>query len=498
MAEALFDGSRERSDESWLNRRFTDDRESARVGGAVGRRAVRRHRLWRSPSFKRVVTVAAAMAKAPDRSLPQQTEDWSQLLGVYRFLNHPQVTPDQIQQSHRAWTREQCGRGKLILSVQDTTELDFTGRRVVSGLGPIGNGGGQGLLQHSALALDPSGELIGVLHQTWKTRVSVPEGETRKGRLQRPRESDFWPETVRAVGSLGAATRVIHVTDRGGDLFETMTACLEQENVGFLIRAQHDRCVEGGAEKLWSWMNAQPIAGHRDVPVPAQGAGASGERRVGRLAVRYALVKLNPPRKDPRFTAPLTGWTVYAREENPPPGVEGIEWMLLTSEAVESFDEACTRLDWYTLRWVIEEWHRAEKTGCRLEASQLHTAEAIMRLAALVAVMAVWLMQLRDMAQIAVKAESDDASSPAHRPQALQALVPRTWLLIVARLAQCHPLELTPKQFWLTIAKKGGFLGRKHDGQPGWMTLWRGWYDIMLMVQGVELLAVPTVDQTYV
>lgn len=121
-----------------------------------------------------------------------------------------------------------------------------------------------------------------------------------------------------------------------------------------------------------------------------------------------------------------------------------------------------------------------------------------MRLAALVAIMAAWLMQLRDMAQVAVKAESDDASSPANRPQALQSVVPKTWLLIVAKLAKRDPQELTPRQFWLTIAKKGGFLARKHDGQPGWITIWRGWYDIMLMVQGAELLGVPTAQRTYV
>ena len=438
------------------------------------------------------------MAKAPDRSLPKQTEDWGDLLAAYRFLNHPQLTPDQIQQTHRARTREQSRQRKLILAVQDTSELDFTGRQAVTGLGPIGNGGGQGLLQHSSLAIDPSGELIGVLHQIWKTRSPVPEGETRKARLHRPRESDFWPETVRAVGSLGAGTRVIHVTDRGGDLFETMIACSQQENVGFLIRAQHDRCVEGGAEKLWSWMSALPLAGRRDVPVPAKGAGASSERRIARVAVRFGRVKLDPPRKDPRFTEPLSVWVVYAKEESPPPGAEGIEWMLLTSEAVETFDQACICLDWYTLRWVIEEWHRAEKTGCRLEASQLHSAEAIICLAALVAIMAVRLMQLRDLAQIAVKEASDAPDAPANRPEALRAAVPRTWLLIVAKLAKCDPRHLTPKQFWLTIAKKGGFLGRKHDGPPGWITIWRGWYDLMLMVQGAELLAPPAVEQTYV
>lgn len=482
--------SREHRRQVSLNRRFTHDADVVCASAAVGGRAVRGHRIWRWPSFKRVVTIAAAMAEAPDRSLPKQTEDWADLLAAYRFLNNPKVTADQIQRAHRAQVREQCQAHSLILGVEDTTELDFTGRKTVEGLGPIGNGRGQGLLQHSTLAVGPQGHLIGVLHQIWRKRVPVPEGETRAERLERPRESDFWPQSVRSVGSLGEATRLIHVTDRGGDLFETMIACGEQSNVGFLIRAQHDRCVEDGRDKLWSWMGQQPVAGQRDVLIPSRGAGASGADRIAKVSVRFARVSLDPPRKDPRFTEPLTVWAVYAREEPPPVDIDGIQWMLLTSEPVETFEAACERIDWYGLRWVIEEWHRAEKTGCRLEASQLKSVEAIECLAALVAIMAVRLMQLRDLAQVSVKESGADASSPANQPKALQGMVPRTWILIVSKLGKCNPQELTPRRFWLTIAKRGGFIGRKSDGQPGWLTIWRGWYDVMLMVHGAELLAV--------
>jgi len=110
-----------------------------------------------------------------------------------------------------------------------------------------------------------------------------------------------------------------------------------------------------------------------------------------------------------------------------------------------------------------------------------------------VAIIAVRLIQLRDLAQEAVSETSDDPSSPANQPEALQAFVPRPWVLIVAKLAQCDGIELTPRRFWLTIAKRGGYLARKGDGPPGWSTIWRGWYDIMLMVHGAELLA-PTAE----
>lgn len=426
------------------------------------------------------------MADSPDRSLPKQCEDWGDLKAAYRFLNNPKVTPEQIQQTHRQGVRQQCQASPVVLAVQDTTELDFTAHRTVQGLGPIGNGGGQGLLQHSTLAVTPDGHLAGVLHQIWRTRVPVPEGETRRQRLGRRRESDFWPESVRAVGSLGPKTRVVHVTDRGGDLFETMLACHEQANVGFLIRAQHDRWVDDGSDKLWSLMGKQAVVGHRDVPVPAR----HGEpERIARLSIRHACVSLNAPCRDPRFTEPISVWAVYLIEEKPPAGLDPIQWMLLSSEAVETFDDACERVAWYCLRWLIEEWHKAEKTGCSLEASQLKTAEALKRWAALVAITAIRLLQLRALAQTAMGDGGEDPTLPANQPAVLQNLVPRTWLLIVARLAKRAPETLTPYQFWLTIAKRGGFIARKSDGQPGWITIWRGWYDVLMMVQGAELLA---------
>ena len=433
------------------------------------------------------------MAAAPQQSLPKQCDDWGELKAAYGLLHHPNVTPDQIQSAHRQRVCETCQSHLLILAVQDTTELDFTQHVTVTGLGPIGDGGGRGLLQHSTLAVTPDGVLLGVLHQIVRTRVPVPQGETRRQRRARPKESDFWHESVEAVGTLGLRPRVVHVVDRGGDDFSMMVSC-RNHGTGFLARAQHDRCVNGNADKLWSSMQRQPTAGLRDIPVPAR----KGQRaRVARLTVHFAPVQLEPPKGDPRFKESLDAWSVYLVETNPPAGVKPVEWMLVTSEPVNTFADACERADWYCRRWIIEEWHKAEKTGCRLEASQLKDAEAIRCLAALVAVVAVRLIQLRDLAQTAEDTASGDPEAPTHRPEALQAVVPRSWLIAVAHLAKCRPDELTPRAFWRTIAKRGGFIGRKSDGRPGWQTIWRGWYDVMMMVQGIELGGVPPAEETY-
>lgn len=444
------------------------------------------------------------MAAAPDHSVPKQHSQWADVKAAYRFLNHPEVSPGEIQRTHREQARGVCLSHSRILAIQDTTELNYTGRSGMKGLGPLSEGH-CGLLQHSTLAVTPSGELLGVLHQLWHARVPVPAGETRKQRRARFKESDFWPDSVKAVGSLEPPTRVIHVADRGGDTFEMMEACSDQ-GVGFLLRAQHDRYVDDGRERLWGSMKRQPIAGTRDVPVPArssrparilQPAQEAQPARVARLAVRYALVKIGPPRNDPRFQKARSVWVVYVVEVDPPTGVSAIEWMLLTSEPVERIEQAHACVDWYTHRWVIEEWHKVEKTGCRLEASQLKDAQAIQRLAALTAVVAVRLIQLRDAAQGATRSDAIDSASPSEDPARLQALAPPSWIAVVSHLAGCRPQELTPRCFWWTLAKRGGFLGRRRDGLPGWQTIWKGWYDVMLMAQGLELHRTIAAENTY-
>lgn len=423
------------------------------------------------------------MAAAPDQSLPQQCETWADLKAAYRFLHHERVTPERIQQSHRALVREACAAHPVVLVLEDTSELDFTRQTTAVGLGPIGNGSGRGLLQHSALAMAPKGPLLGVLHQTWTTRTPKPEDETRTQMRRRDKESDLWPDTVVAIGSLGPTTRAVHVCDRGGDTFDMMVRCRDHP-AGFLIRSQKDRRINGHTDKLWAFINRQTDAGHRDVRVPARDGKPA---RVVRLSIRFGRVSLDPPQGDPRFETPLSVWVVQAVETHPPAGVEPLNWILLTSEAAETFAQACERVDWYACRWLIEEWHKVEKTGCGLETSQLKDAHALSCLAAFVAVNAVRILQTRDLVRDLSTQDGEEASLPANQPAALADQAPHLWRVLVARKAGCAPDKLTPRLFWLTIAKKGGWLGRKSDGPPGWQTIWRGWYDFLLMVIGAEL-----------
>lgn len=140
------------------------------------------------------------MAEAPGQSLPKRLPEWKDLKAAYRLLSNPAVSPGAIGQAHRRLTRERAEACDVVLSVQDTTSLDYTRRSAVRGLGRIGDGVGRGFQQHSALALDDRGEVLGLLYRHWFNRVDVPRGETRRQRQARWSEPDVWGDTAEAIG----------------------------------------------------------------------------------------------------------------------------------------------------------------------------------------------------------------------------------------------------------------------------------------------------------
>jgi hypothetical protein len=450
------------------------------------------------------------MATAPGQSLPKQCQGWSDLKAAYRLLSNQRVDEQAIQRPHRRLTLQECLGHRVVLCVQDDTPLDFTQRTKVSGLGRIGDGGGRGIMQHTTLAVTVEGRLLGVLDQRWFNRPEVPPNQTRRQRQARWCESDVWADGVEAVATLcrehqqPIPTRFVHVADRGADVWTAMRACY-QHQMGFVIRAKHDRAVQEGS-RIWARLQSQPIAGTMTVQVTTQRAKGNRVKRSSRQAevsISFARVHLAPPVNDPRckHDPPQTVWAVYVREENPPADqeVEPIDWMLLTSEPVEDIEAAKRIIGWYRLRWIIEEWHRVLKEGCKIEQSQLDEATDIRRLAAILSVISVRMLQLRDLAGFgdALDRKRSNSDSPgsgggtaeADDPAALQGTVPWTWIVVVAGLSQRVPASLTPRQFWLAIAQQGGYIGRRGDGRPGWKVIWRGWYDVTMMVRGAELHA---------
>jgi hypothetical protein len=432
---------------------------------------------------RRLAGMAERIAAHPEGSLPEQTSAWAETLAAYRLLDNDRVEPAAIVAPHVALTRERCrGQGEVLL-VQDWTELTWTYDE-----------GQHELLQHLALALDSDGQVLGILHGQWAR--DAPRARTRKQRRQRWSRSRFWPDTVEAVGEAPPGCRFITVADREADDFQLLTACRHRGH-GFVIRAQHDRYINGGSDRLWSSLSGRRIRGKLEMDLPkrpAVDAGPPKRRRVkaqparrATLAVRWASVSLQPPRNDPRFKEALRVWALWAEELDPPADAEPVQWMLLSSEKIRTVSDAKRLMGYYRKRWKIEELHKAQKTGCRLERSQLHDEAAFVRLAAIAAVVAVRLVELRDVAQAMVEEPKKSADDPA----TLRNLVDWIWIAVVAHLAQVETERLTPRRFYETLARQGGWLARKGDGPPGWQTLYRGWRKVAMLVAGATLFAGP-------
>lgn len=437
---------------------------------------------------KRLVEFAASVLNHPAGSLPEQAASMADLKAAYRLFACEDVSFEAIAEPHWQQTRQQPPGTYLFLD--DTTELDFGVRRQIAGMGSTGNGGGWGFLLHSALMVGAEGEKIfGLAGQKIRYRTALPKKENTTQRLQRDRESELWGQVIDLAGPPPEGSRWVHVMDRGADNFEVYQHC-RQQSVDWVVRvAQQTRKVIASAGQtlpLQEYLKQLPVAGSYELKMRARGRSrehgpeparnAQLEVRCGPLAMPFPNHK-SPYLKD-FAPEPIAMWVIYAVEVNPPPDMEPIVWILLTSLSVKSFEDAWKVLGYYEKRWLIEEWHKALKTGCRVECRQLKRKESLERLTGLLSVVAVRLLQLKSAAR-------SNPERPAHQ------IIPQHWIqMLVAarkRLKDATSSTMTVGQFYRELAKLGGFLGRKSDGEPGWITIWRGWQQLYLLVRGAEL-----------
>jgi hypothetical protein len=431
---------------------------------------------------RRLMRLAAEALRHPAGSLPEQTTDMADLKAAYRLFDSPAATFAAIAGPHWEQTRRQPPGRYLLLD--DTTEVEFGIRRKISGLGPTGNGGGRGFLLHSALMVSAEGEeVFGLAGQKIWYRKPAPKKENTTQRLARERESELWGEVIDLVGCSPPGTQWVHVMDRGADNFEVYCHCLEQ-GVDWVVRVtQQQRKIlapEGEETPLIAHLKTLPLAGTYELQLRAR---PHRPARRAKVQVRFGPLRMPLPRDKSRYVrelapAPIAMWVVYAVEVDAPPGVEPIEWILLTSLPVRSFQEALLVVGYYEKRWLIEEWHKALKTGCRLQQRQLKTNGRLEAVSALLSVVAVRLLQLKSAAR-----------TMPDRPA--RAMVPPQWIAMLQAARRNHNLTraaaMTVGEFYRQLAMLGGFLGRKSDGEPGWITIWRGWQKLYLLVRGAEL-----------
>jgi hypothetical protein len=430
---------------------------------------------------KRLVQVASALAQCPSGTLPQALPDWKALKGAYRLFSNPAMDAAAVLAPHCQRTRQQCLEVGEYLWIEDTTELDFTHHRRCQGLGQVGNQYGRGLHLHTSLAVrveswtleqTPEITVVGVLGQKCWARVPAPSnrGQERwRERMRRPRESQRWAQVLEHMPARPREVTWIYMADRESDLYEVFEQCRTKQ-VDFVVRARCRRALVGSDDSAFEAVAKAPLLGRFELDL--RGREGQAARRA-KVEVRAVAVILYGAWGAQGTRLPLAVNVVEAREVDAPAGVEAIRWVLFSSLAINRLAEVQRIIGRYAKRWIIEEYHKALKTGANIEASQLESAQRLQIMAALLAVVAVRLLNTKLLAGTRAQGAVD-----------VQSFSPEIIQILTMRFGQ-------PAGGWtygtllVAIARMGGFLARRHDGNPGWLTIWRGWNRLTVMAEGL-------------
>jgi len=319
---------------------------------------------------------------------------------------------------------------------------------------------------HETLVFTPAGVPLGLIDvQHWQ-RDPAEHGRkrTRKKRPIEDKESGKWLksfERIEAAQQACPQTRWVMVADRESDIYQ-LFAKARDATARLLVRAQTNRRLCSGEQThLWSALAAAPVAGTLTVEIAA---GNGRPARDATLTVRTRAVTLKPP-CDQAQLGTMALYAVWAHEAHPPADSTALEWMLLTTVPTTTFDEACTIIQWYCRRWGIEIYHRTLKSGCHIEDRQLGTVKSLKACLAIDMVVAWRIFHLvhlsRQHPELPCTVYFDD-----DHWKALYCFVHRTPIV-----PETPP---TLHQAAHMVARLGGFLGRKSDGEPGAQALWIG------------------------
>ena len=452
------------------------------MGGWVTRELVRAE-FGDQRLTERLMRIVEDLSEHPEASIPQASGRGAK--ATYRFLDNPRVQAQRILEPHRQRTIERAADFPVVLVAQDTTEINLTSHSAANGLGYLGAPGNRGLLLHSLVCLSPDGTPLGVLDQfSWvRPPEKVGQRKTRDQRSVLEKESRKWLDGLAAVERhLSQQASVVLIGDRESDLYD-LFAAPRAAQVELLVRVRElRRCLAHPAHQLQAALAATPAAARVTIELPRSDDRAS---RQAVLTLRWCSLTIRRPAN---YRGPCPGDDIplsflEAREEQPPAGCTPIRWVLATTLNIASLEDALRILAYYQRRWLCERFHYVLKSGCHVERHQLREAPRIENLIATLSIVAWHVLWMTHEAR--------------REPVAPCTCVLNTdqWhVLHLATQPRC-PLPSQPptlREAIRAVAKLGGFLGRKGDGEPGVKTIWKGYRRLIDLVAGYHLARAPT------
>lgn len=456
----------------WLQQDIGDEFAAAQLGDA--RRT------------KRLVEVARATEDMPDAGFPQMVESDGELEAIYRLLGNEDVRPDAVLAPHIASTMARAKQFPLCLIVHDTTAFEFSGNR--EGLGLM-QGKRQGFYAHFALAVLPGAARIplgvaGLERLTRKIRKRTVRRQHSFYTTKDPkRESLRWGRVLEEIENQRDGFECIHVMDREADIFDLMAQAV-RDGARFIIRGDKQRSLAKGNGLISDLLAKTAPRSYREVEVKDRVAkrrelikprlGASRKQRVAKLAVGSHAIELRRPETSKAPERSLKLNLVYVWESAPPKGQDPVDWVLFTTEPVDTEAQLDTVVEHYRSRWVIEEFFKALKTGCAFEKRQLESFHSLSNALAVFSAIAWRMLLARSVSRAYATARATTVLSKVEIH------------LITHRLKLPKPPS-TAQEALFAVARLGGHL--KRNGDPGWQTLGRGFEKLVLLEAGLRMAA---------
>ncbi len=446
---------------------------------------------------RRLVEIAADKAENPGRSYSNVAGgDWPKVKAYYRLIDKAEdsaVTMPNILLPHREQTIRRMKDQKVVLCISDGSDLNYSSLDKCEDLGVIGtnqtDAQSKGLHLHSTLAVTTDGLPIGVL----RAECVAPELKSKTDKRSNykipieEKKTFCWIEDMRDCMDLKARmphTSIVNVMDREADFFELFDEHRRNcSKIDLLVRAHHNRKIIG-EDKLFDAVKQEPVQIRIAIKVPRQSARSKKSRqkarpkrpeRIAEVSVRYKQVELKPPSHS-NDKNPIPIWIIHVSEDTPPADAKPLEWFLLTTIDIKSTDKALNCVQWYCLRWRIEDWHRVLKSGCKVEKLAHKTAERLKRGIAINLVIAWRIMLMTLLGRV----------SPELPPHVLFSDLEIEVLNAYAQKKNLNPPVNLGTAVKL-VAKLGGFLDRSCDPPPGHQILWHGYTKLQLMCEGFAL-----------
>jgi hypothetical protein len=437
---------------------------------------------------ERLAQILSALGERPTASIPAACGGKLETDAAYQFFDNPKVTFDTVLQPHIDATRQRIAEHKVVLFVQDTTELDVTRpEQQVVGAGPMDSVSRRGAYLHLMEAFTPDGTPLGTIWADAWTRddeyFSKPQKEKRKRRRALPieeKESFRWLEGLRHARQAAQEfphVQCICVGDSESDIYHLFAEPRGESSVHWLIRACQERPVEApdGSEKvIRDEVMTGPVLFTKEITVRGRHAKTACETRTRResretrkatVEVRAARVTLRPPANPDRRLPPVAVNVVLVREATPPEGEDPIEWILLTTLPIDTPEAVREIIQYYCVRWMIEVFFRTLKSGCRVEERRF---EHIDRLLPCVAVYLTVAWRTLMVCRLGRSCPNMDCEA---------VFEPSEWKSVWMAIHQKAPPRRSPKlaEVLRLIGQLGGYVNRPNRTDlPGPQTIWLG------------------------